>query len=358
MRIPLAKPDLRGNEQKYVADAVASTWISSRGPYLERFESEWAKMCGVSCPAVTTTSGTTALHLALLALSVRPGDEVIVPSLTFVAVANAVRYVGAKPVFVDIDQTWCLDPRSVAEVVTPQTRGIIAVHSYGHVADMDALNRIAMLHGLWVIEDTAEAHGATVQRGTLGVTSFYGNKIITTGEGGAVTTGDRGLADRLRILRGHGMDPERRYWFPLIGHNFKMTNVAAAIGCAQLERVKAFRTERLRVFARYRANLKDGRGLLFEQSSAKSPWLFCLGTRGSPQRIVDALTDEGIETRPFFIPIHKLPPYKCSLYLPMTEYAANHFINLPTYPELQDSEIDEISEIILGTTLTQADDRD
>src|ERR1035437_4092881 len=207
-RIPVAMPDLTGNEEKYVVEAIRSSWISSSGPFNQRFEREFAELCGARS-AIGVCNGTVALHLAMLALDVRPGDEVLVPSLTYIATANAVRYVGAEPVFVDVDpETWCIDPKLLEEKITRRTKGIIAVHLYGHPADMDAINHTAAIHGLWVVEDAAEAHFAkykgrpTGGLGDLGTFSFYGNKIITCGEGGAVMVNDPHLELRLRTLRG------------------------------------------------------------------------------------------------------------------------------------------------------------
>ncbi len=191
-KIPVARPDLSGNEERYVVEAIRSSWISSTGSFVTRFEREYAESCGTRA-AIGVCNGTIALHLALLGLGVRPGDEVLVPSLTFIATANAVRYVGAEPVFVDVDpDTWCIDPERLEQAVTSRTKGIIAVHLYGHPADMDAINRVAGIHGLWVVEDAAEAHlakykgrptGGLAPSGTF---SFYG-KHSTSGEGGAVT---------------------------------------------------------------------------------------------------------------------------------------------------------------------------
>jgi perosamine synthetase len=234
-RIPLSVPDLSGNEEAYASEAIRSSWISSSGAFVQRFEREFASFCE-SGTALSVTNGTDALHLALIALGVGPGDEVLLPSLTYVATANAVRYVGAEPVFVDVEPgTWCLDPLDIERRITERSRAIIAVHLYGHPADMDEINAVAGRHGLSVIEDAAEAHGATYKGricGSLGdcaTFSFYGNKILTCGEGGALTTSNPELVQRARLFRGQGMDPERRYFFPVIGHNFRLTNVACAI---------------------------------------------------------------------------------------------------------------------------------
>ncbi len=195
-RIPVAVPDLSGNEEKYAVEAIRSSWISSTGPFVHRFEKEFAELCGTRA-AISVCNGTVALHLALLALDVRPGDEVLVPSLTYVATANAVRYVGAEPVFVDVDPgTWCMDPGQLEASITRRTKGIIPVHLYGHPADMDAINHVAAVHGLWVVEDAAEAHLASYKGRKTGslapiaTFSFYGNKTFTCGEGGAITLND------------------------------------------------------------------------------------------------------------------------------------------------------------------------
>ena len=242
--IPVAAPALIGNEKAYVLDCLESSWISSNGAYIERFETVFADFIGTR-HALSCCNGTVALHLALLALDVRPGDEVIVPSLTYVASANAVMYCGAKPVLVDSEpETWNLDPARIEELINPRTRGIIVVHLYGHPANMDPILEIARRRHLFVVEDAAEAHGATYRGqkvGTLGdlaTFSFYGNKVITTGEGGMVCTNNEVLARKVRQLKGQGQDPRRRYWFPIVGYNYRMTNIEAAIGLAQLERIE------------------------------------------------------------------------------------------------------------------------
>ena len=238
-RIFVAQPKMAGNERMYVLDCLDTNWISSNGKYIAAFEEAFAKYCGAK-HAIAANNGTTALHLALVALDLKPGDEVIIPTVTYIATANAVRYCGATPVLVDVcADTMNINPADIERKITPKTRGIIPVHLYGHPADMDAVNRIATKHGLWVVEDAAEAHGAEVNGkkvGTLGTCatfSFFGNKIITTGEGGMVTTDDDELAAKLRLYRGQGMDPNRRYWFPVVGFNYRMTNIQAAIGLAQ-----------------------------------------------------------------------------------------------------------------------------
>ena len=361
-RIPVAAPDLSGNEEAYILDAIRSSWISSTGRYVERFESEFADLCGTRA-AISVVNGTAALHLALLALGVGPGDEVIVPSLTYIATANAVRYCGAEPVFADVDpDTWCLDPRSVEEAVTSRTRGVIPVHLYGHPADMDAIQLVADRHDLWIVEDAAESHGATYRGrstgslGSIGVFSFYGNKIITSGEGGAITVNDPEHERRIRMLRGQGMDPAHRYYFPIVGYNYRLTNVACAMLCAQLERLPALLADRQRVFDGYRERLEGIEGIGFQPVAdwaSPAPWLFCItvdpATFGcNRDALAGALADAGIETRPFFHPLHTMPPYanSRSTGLAVTERVAQSGLNLPTSAMVGERELDLISNLI------------
>src|SRR5215207_1321723 len=321
--IPVAAPVLAGREKEYVADCMESGWISSAGRYVELFEAEFAKFCGVR-HAVSCCNGTAALHLSLAALGVGPGDEVIVPTLTFVATANAVTYCGARPVFADSEpETWNLDPAHVESKITPRTKGIVAVHLYGNPAEMDALRALASRHGLFLLEDAAEAHGALYggrPAGSLGdvaAFSFYGNKIIATGEGGMVTTDDDALAARVRLLRGQGMDSERRYWFPVVGYNYRMMNIPAAIGLAQLEQADWHTGRRREVAADYMRMLGDTDGLDWqtERASARHAyWMFTVLLNDAEEYERDSLMarlrDDGVETRPVFYPVHALPPYR------------------------------------------------
>lgn len=364
---PVATPDLSGNEEKYAVEAIRSTWISSTGPFVKRFEDEYAALCGTRT-ALAVCNGTVALHLAMLGLDVRPGDEVLVPSLTFVATANAVRYTGAEPVFVDVDsETWCIDPRALESRITRRTKGIIAVHLYGHPADMDAINSIAAVHGLWVVEDAAEAHLARYKGrpvgglADIGTFSFYGNKIFTCGEGGAVTLNDPHLEIRLRALRGQGMDPHRRYFFPITGYNFRLTNVGCALLCAQIERATEIIEGRRRVFSLYRERLRDIPGIGFQPTAPwadPAPWLFCVTVDKrefgrSRDDLAVRLAENGIDTRPFFVPLHRLPPFREESVrrgedLPQTDRLSEMGLNLPTSSSLQEDAIAEICECIKG----------
>ena len=262
-RIPVAAPVLAGREREYVLDCLDTTWISSTGRYVTAFEEGFAEFCGMR-HAIGCCNGTVAVHLALLAAGVGPGDEVIVPTLTYVASANPILYQGATPVFVDSEpETWNMDPEAVASAITPRTKAIVVVHLYGHPADMDPIVAVAREHGVAVVEDAAEAHGAEYKgrrAGALGdvaTFSFYGNKIITTGEGGMVLCDDDAVATLVRQLRGQGQDPQRRYWFPIVGFNYRMTNVAAAIGLGQLEMID-WHLERRREIAAWYAEELDG----------------------------------------------------------------------------------------------------
>ena len=360
-RIPVASVDLSGNEEAYAVDAIRSTWISSTGAYLNRFEREFAEYCNTAT-SLTVCNGTVALHLALMGLDVRPGDEVLVPSLTYVATANAVRYVGAEPVFVDVDpDTWCIDPDKLEAAITRRTRGIIPVHLLGHPADMDRINRVADVHGLWVIEDAAEALGAKYKGQPVGslshaaTFSFFGNKVITSGEGGAITLSDERLATRLRALRGQGMDPNRRYYFPITGYNFRLTNLACAILCAQMERKETILAQRRTLCERYNRMLRSipGIGLQPVAPWAEiSPWMYSCTIDpdefgGSRDELMASLAERNIETRPMFISLHTLPPFreesrKRNEHLPVTDRLSESGIILPTYNTLSEADQDRV----------------
>jgi perosamine synthetase len=364
--IQVAAPDLNGNEERYVLDAIRSSWISSTGSFVDRFERDFAGLCETTA-AVAVCNGTVALHLALLALDVRPGDEVLVPALTYIATANAVRYVGAEPVFVDVDpETWCIDPRLIEDAITPRTRGIIPVHLYGHPADMDAINHLAAVHGLWVVEDAAEAHFARYKGRVVGglsrvaTFSFYGNKIVTCGEGGALTLSDPHLELRIRTLRGQGMDPNRRYYFPVTGYNFRLTNIACAILAAQLERREEIVARRRQIFDKYRAALKDLPGLAFQPIApwaTLAPWLFNVVVEPefccSRDDLIRLLAENNVETRPFFLSLHELPPFREGSrarheHLPESERLSGNGLSLPTHSSMTERDVERVCSVIRG----------
>ena len=357
--IPVYEPWLGGHEEAYVLDAVRTGWISSLGKYVERFERDFAAYCGAA-HGVSVSNGTTALHLALHALGIGAGDEVIVPALTFVASANAVTYTGARPVFADVNpRTWCLEPSAVAALITPQTRAIMPVHLYGNPAAMTELLELARDHDLLVIEDAAEAHGALVngQRvgslGTMGTFSFYANKIITTGEGGMITTNDDALAARCRMLRDHAMPPDQRYWHNEVGFNYRMTNLQAAVGVAQLEQIDGFVARKRAIAARYRAQLSDLPGLQLPVEAAGCTnvyWMMsALVTAAAPlsrDALILALRARGIDSRPFFHPLDTLPPYRRASPCPVAVDLSARGLNLPSSPKLTDAQVDYVCAML------------
>lgn len=362
--LPVAAPSLEGNEKTYVLDCLESTWISSIGTYVESFESAFAKFCGAP-HAISCCNGTAALHLALLALDVGPGQEVIVPTFTFVATANAVTYCRAQPVFVDCEpDTWNMDPALIEERISARTKGIIVVHLYGHPVDMDPVLAIARRRGLFVVEDAAEAHGAEYKgrrvggMGDIGTFSFYGSKILTTGQGGMVVTKDESLARRVRQLRGQGQDFEQRYWFPVIGYNYRMTNIQAAIGLAQLEKVE-WHIERRRENARWYRQFLGGHPMFALQP--ERPWARNAYWMNSVvlsaefplarDEAISELAKQGIETRPFFYPMHTLPIYRAHAAgqaFPVADSVAARGMNLPSSANLTRDDIAYIAEALIG----------
>jgi perosamine synthetase len=357
-KIMVAQPSLTGNEKKYVNDCLESTWISSHGKYINKFEETFSDYIGVK-NSIATNNGTTALHLALVGLGLKTGDEVIVPTVTYIATANAVKYCGATPVFVDVKQeTMNINPNLIEEKISNRTRGIIPVHLYGHPADMVSINRVAKKHNLWVLEDAAEAHGAEVlgakvgRLGTCATFSFFGNKIITTGEGGMITTNDDNLAEKLRILRGQGMDPNRRYWFQIIGYNYRMTNIQAAIGLAQMEAIERALSDRKRLAGWYNESLRDLSTIIslpIEAPWAKHVyWMYTIYLRDGGEKnrdtIMQTLDEMGIETRPVFYPLHTLPPYQEDNAYPVSDLWAQRGINLPTHRFLTRKDVSFIAE--------------
>ena len=357
-RIAVAHPVLNGNEKKYVLDCLDTGWISSAGKYISLFEQAFAGFCSTEY-AVACSNGTTALHLALLGLGVQPGDEVLTPTLTFISTANAVRYCGAEPVFVDSEpRTMNLDPAQIERHVTPRTKGIIVVHLYGHPADMDPILAIAKKHGLFVLEDAAEAHGATYKGRVAGsladaaTFSFYGNKIITTGEGGMITTNNAALRDKMITLRGQGVDPQRRYWFPVVGYNYRLTNIQAALGLAQLEQIDHHLQRRQEIAAQYRnvlAPLKDVMTLPVEESwGHHAYWGYSVILKPESQlgsdELMRALARDGIETRPVFIPVHTMPPYhKGGEHHPVAQHLGRNGVTIPMHGMLTESDVEFIA---------------
>jgi len=362
-KIPVAEPFLGEEELRNVIKAVKSGWISSKGEFIEKFEKSFAEYCGAKY-GVATSNGTVALHLALAALGIGKGDEVIVPTLTFIATANVVKYCNARPVFVDSHpEYWCLDPESLEEKITPRTKAIIPVHLYGHPCDMDPILDIARDQGLYIIEDAAEAHGAIYKGrrvgsfGDVSCFSFYGNKIITTGEGGMCLTNNEELMRKMRLLRDHGMNPERKYWHDVIGFNYRMTNIQAAIGLAQLKKLPRFLSQKRQIAMWYKEELRE---LIENGKIVPHPemrWAKCvywmysiliIDSKINRSELIRNLETNGIETRPFFYPVHEMPPY-CgeAVQLKVAERLSRRGLNLPTSVKLGKEEIFYVSKKLM-----------
>lgn len=319
--LPVAEPDLSHAELRGLLDAFLSTWISSSGDYIGSFERRFAARCEMA-HGVATSNGTVSLHLAMVALGIGEGDEVLVPDLTFAACANTVIQLGARPVLVDIDpDTWCLSVEAMERLLTPRTRAIMVVHLFGRPAPMTEIRAFADAYGLLVIEDCAEAHGARYDGRSVGAFSdiasfsFFANKIITTGEGGICLTNNPDIAARLRMLRDHGMRPDRKYWFEDAGFNYRMTNLQAAIGCAQLDRMDEFLAQRDAVQARYAAAFSGIPGLRFmPPMSARCQPVTWFASVVVPQEkraeVIDAARSRGIDLRPFVNSLSSMPAYR------------------------------------------------
>ncbi len=355
--IPVASPSLDGNERAYVLDCLESGWISSQGSYLRKFEAAFAEFLGVE-HALAVSNGTVALHLALVALGIGPGDEVIVPDLTFAASASAVIHAGATPVLVDVERTsWTLDLDKAASAIGPRTRAIMPVHLYGQPADMDGVKALADHRGLLVVEDAAEALGSTWRGRRVGsfgdasTFSFFANKIVTTGEGGMVVFADAAKADRGRRLRDHGMDPAKRYWHDEVGFNYRMTNMQAAIGLAQMERIDRFIEGKLRLAERYGKGLAGVSGVILPETRSEvlnTYWAYSILLADCPSveerdRVIARLARLGIGTRPLFYPLHTMPAFRAfagNRDFPATEYLSARGLSLPSAVNLEDHEID------------------
>ncbi len=360
----VSSPDIGELELEYITEAVKSGWVSSIGKFVDRFEKGFSEYCEVD-HGVAMANGTDALFIALKALGVGPGDEVIVPALTFVAVPAVVLHTGAEPVIADVHPDyWCLDPVVVERAISPKTKAIIVVHVYGHPADMDPIMDLARKRGIKVIEDCAEAHGAKYKgrvvgsMGNVGCFSFYGNKIITTGEGGMTVTNDTTLAARMRFLKDHAMDLKRRYYHPEAGFNCRMTNVQAAMGCAQLERIEELQGKKRGILKWYREALAGVGGISLNpamQWAEPVNWIVCavLEDRVTAKReeVLGNLKEIGVDTRPFFVPVQKMPPYSGARVVggqgdstPVTDKLSLSGFNLPSSAVLECEEVKEISK--------------
>lgn len=353
------KPFLQGNESKYVADCIESSWISSKGKYVARFEKEFASYVGVS-EATSVCNGTVALHLALLALEIQPGDEVIVPTFTYIASVNAIAYVGAIPVFVDsLPSTWQIDCAEVSRKISAKTKAILAPHIYGHPCDMEALQALCQKHSLFLVEDCAEAIGSLYNGrmcGTFGdvsAFSFFGNKTLTTGEGGMVTSSSGILMDKIRKLKNQGLS-SKEYWHDEIGYNYRMTNICAAIGLAQLEQVETIIANKLNIAEIYRKAFKGTNIVMHGQSAnvLNTYWMcsILIPAAGQREELRKELMERGIETRPLFYPAHHMPMYATAAAgtYPVADEISSRGLNLPSYPSLSEEDVNFIAGQVIS----------
>jgi perosamine synthetase len=357
IKYPVYKPKLIGNEKKYVQECLDSTWISSKGKFINQFEENFSKYLDIKYSA-SVSNGTVALHAALLALGIGKDDEVIVPTFTYIASVNAIHYTGATPVFVDSkEDTWQMDPEDVKRKLTSKTKAVMAVHLYGGVCEIDELLKICKENNLFLIEDTAEAFGSKYKgkfAGTFGdisTFSFFGNKTITTGEGGMVSTNNKKLYDLVFRIRGQGLAVGKEYFHDIVGYNYRMTNICAAIGSAQLENADDVVIKKRKIAKWYNNQLSGLPIQLPKESDVvfHTYWMYTLMVNNHSKRdaLRSLLLEKGIETRPAFHPAHKMPMYyKEGVLFPAAESMAKKGINLPSFPELNESDVKYISKVI------------
>ena len=356
--IPIARPQLGEEEKQRVWDAMSSGSLA-QGPRVREFEERFAAFVGTA-HAVATSSGTTALHLALLGHGIGPGDEVVTVPFTFIASANSVLYTGARPTFVDVDERdFTMDPAQVEAAITPRTRAIMPVSLYGQPARMDEIAEIAERRGLALVEDAAQSHGAAIgqrRSGTwgIGAFSFYPTKNMTTGEGGILTTDDAELADRVRLLREHGM--KVRYHHDVVGYNFRMTDIAAAIGLAQIEKLPGYNARRREIAARYDAELRGVITPHVRPGVAHVYHQYTIRVRAR-DAFAEALRARGVGSAIYYpIPVHRQTPFVALGYgdaaYPVTERLTDQVLSIPVHPSLTD---DEVSTVIAAVNETAAE---
>lgn len=368
--IPICEPSLTALERKYLLEAIDSGWISSQGDFITLFENKFADWHN-SAHAVACSNGTTALHLALAVLEIGPGDEVLCPDLTFIAPANMIRLTGAKPVLVDIEPgSWGICPTAMSRKISSRTRAVIVVHPFGHSADMDPIMELARVHSLKIIEDVAEAPGARYKSqmlgtfGDLSCYSFYANKIITTGEGGMVMTQDPNLDKALRIRRDHGMSRERRYVHEVVGFNYRMTNMQAAIGVAQIERLEAIFALRAKQAATYSKLLGRCEKVAWRPSLPWCDpvhWLATISLRRQELRdpLIEHLKKQGIDCRQMIYPVHTAAPYANANDPSDFQFSRDvslRSLHLPSSTDLPEVNLQRICDALL--TWVDANDRD
>lgn len=360
-QIAITRPSISDLEIQYVDDAIRNGWGPHCYDYIHRFEKEFAEYLGVK-HAHATSSCTGAIHLALLALGVKAGDEVILPDITWIASVEPVIYIGAKPVFVDVlPDTWCIDPKKFEEAITPQTKVVMPVHLYGNMAEMDEILSIARQHGVRVLEDAAEALGSEYKgkkAGSLGdasVFSFHGTKTISTGEGGMVVSRDAQLIERARILNDHGRDPKvgKTFWMAEYGYKYKMSNLQAAMGCAQIERANELIDRKREVFGWYKELFSDKSRFTLnpDQPHIKnSVWMPTVVFNSSLNLDRDALMkhmkSSGVDSRPFFYPLSSLPMFEAEHGNSVAYDLYHRAINLPSHHGLTREDASRVFEVV------------
>lgn len=356
-KYPVYMPSLRGNEKKYLNECIDTNWLTETGRFVTDFENSFKEFVDAKY-ATVVNNGTLALHLGLLALGIGPEDEVIVPTFTYIASANAITYTGAKPVFVDCEpETWQIDPADVKRKITSKTKAIMPVHIYGHPAEMEELKDIAEKHDLFIIEDCAEAFGSYYNKihvgtfGDIGIFSFYGNKTITTGEGGMLVTNKRTLFNRALRIKDQGLAKRREYWHDVVGYNYRMTNLSAAIGLAQMENAAEILLDKNNIANWYKENL-NGLPLSFQktkQNVVHCNWMITVLTESSEIRdeLRQHLREHGIETRPTFYPVHTMPIYSMDYQMfKNSEDIGWRGLNLPSYPDLTKGDVEAICDAV------------
>ncbi len=358
-KIRIYNPVFVGNEKKYVNECLDDVWISGTGKFVDLFEKKFAEFVDVKY-AITVCNGTVALHLALVALDIEQGDEVIVPTFTYIASVNAIKYCNATPVFVDsLQDSWMIDPEDVKKKITKKTKAILVPHLYGSCADMNAICKIAKDHNLYLVEDAAEAFGTLFDGkhvggfGDIATFSFFGNKTITCGEGGMIVVNNDKLNEKIRNLKSQGLAKNREYFHDAIGYNYRMTNITAAIGVAQLEKAEFIISKKRYLADLYRKELAGCAAVKFYPELEKvfnSYWMCCVAFESEEARnkVRKALTENGIETRPLFYPAHVMPIYQDSYgKFPVAEKISVLGLNLPSWIGLTDENIKEISRVII-----------
>lgn len=365
-RISIANPVFNGNEKQYLMECIDTGWVSANGRFITEFEEKFAKYCGCQY-AISCSNGTVSLHLILLAMGIGVGDEVIMPSLTYIATANTVRYCGATPIFVDSEEdTFNIDPLKIEEKITSRTKAIMPVHLYGLPANMKAIHEISQKYNIPIIEDAAEAHGAEYDGkkvGSFGLASsfsFFGNKVITSGEGGMIVTNNKELYEKMKLLKGQAVCPNKKYWHVEVGYNYRMTNMQAAVGLGQLENIDWHINQRERIaklYEKYLKKLEKYVKLQFVPENCKQTyWMNNIilqdNVKKERDQVMEEMEKNGIEMRPVFYPMHVMPPYlDNTISCPVAEKLASRGISLPSHALLTEEDIryicDSLQNIIL-----------